>query len=312
VSAHPEQSGLWERKAKQQALGNAAFIDKDACRDYAAKSRARLAQTLAKDAAVSPTDKAAIPKHDAINSAAPMARDVVASVEPSVFGQETFKASNGILLPYRILTPMNPEPGVRYPLVLQLHGSGGIGTDNLQQLDRLAKSWAMPDIRARYSAYVLVPQFPVRSANYGPPSPDQYAEHSTALIAALELVEKFAREKSVDSARMYALGFSMGGSAAWLAPTLRPNLFAAIMPISGIAPKNESADVLRDLPIWAMHGNADTENPILADLRLTTMIRKRGGQRIFFREYQGLDHQLSADLYPGFWWRNWLFAQRRH
>ena len=250
-------------------------------------------------------------RHEVVNGATPMARDVVSSVEPGLFAQHTFTASNGTVLPYRILAPLKPEPGVRYPLVLQLHGSGGIGTDNLRQLDRLAKSWAMPEIRARYQAYVLVPQFPVRSANYGPPAPDQYAEHATALVAALELVETFAQQHPVDGARIYALGFSMGGSAAWLAPTLKPDLFAAIMPVSGIAPANSSAELLRDLPIWVMHGNADTENPIFADLRLSKLIEKRGGQRIFFREYDGLDHQLHADLYPGYWWRNWLFEQHR-
>jgi predicted peptidase len=253
-----------------------------------------------------------IPRNEVVHIATPMAREVVSSVEPRQFGQGTFTASNGILLPYRILTPIGLEPGVRYPLVLQLHSSGGIGTNNLQQLDRLAKAWAMPEIRARYQTYVLVPQFPVRSANYGPPTPEQYAEHSTALIAALELVEKFAQENSVDSARIYAIGFSMGGSATWLAPTLSPNLFAAIMPISGIAPRNGSADILKDLPVLVMHGNADEENPIAADRRLTEIIRKRGGKQILFREYDGLDHQLHADLYPGYWWRNWLFDQRRH
>lgn len=250
-------------------------------------------------------------RHEVIEGAAPMARDVVSSVEPGLFAQSTFTASNGTVLPYRVLAPLKPEPGVRYPLVLQLHGSGGIGTDNLRQLDRLAKSWAMPEIRARYQAYVLVPQFPVRSANYGPPSTDQYAEPSADLIAALELVEIFAQQHPVDGARIYALGFSMGGSAAWLAPTLKPNLFAAIMPVSGIAPANTSAELLRDLPIWVMHGNADTENPILADRRLTKLIEKRGGQRILFREHDGLDHQLHADLYPGYWWRNWLLEQHR-
>lgn len=47
VSAHPEFSGLWERKAKQAAMGNAAFIDAQACRQYVANARARLAQKLA-------------------------------------------------------------------------------------------------------------------------------------------------------------------------------------------------------------------------------------------------------------------------
>lgn len=51
VAAHPELGGLWERKAKQPVLGNAAFIDKDACRNYGLKARARLARTLVDDAA---------------------------------------------------------------------------------------------------------------------------------------------------------------------------------------------------------------------------------------------------------------------
>lgn len=252
-----------------------------------------------------------IPRHEVIHGAVPLARDVVASVDPNVFAQEVFTASDGSRLPYRILAPVNLAPGVRYPLVLQLHSSGGIGTDNLQQLDRLAKSWAMPEIRARYGAYVLVPQFPDRSANYGPPSAEQYAQHSSGLVAALELVEQFAQQNPVDSGRIYALGFSMGGSAAWLAPTLKPNLFAAIVPVSGIAPHNSAVASLRDLPIWVMHGNADDENPMGADVRLISAIKNQGSQRIFFREYDGVEHQLPADIYPGYWWRDWLFAQRR-
>jgi metallo-beta-lactamase class B len=51
VSAHPEAGGLWERKAKQAALGDAAFIDANACRNYTVKARAALAQTLRAEAA---------------------------------------------------------------------------------------------------------------------------------------------------------------------------------------------------------------------------------------------------------------------
>lgn len=51
VSAHPDATGLLERQAKQKQLGNAAFIDRDACRKYAEAGRARLAQTLANEAA---------------------------------------------------------------------------------------------------------------------------------------------------------------------------------------------------------------------------------------------------------------------
>ncbi len=52
VSAHPEFGGLWERKAKQAAMGNAAFIDTSACLSYVAMARSMLAQTLAAEAAL--------------------------------------------------------------------------------------------------------------------------------------------------------------------------------------------------------------------------------------------------------------------
>ena len=47
VSAHPEGSDLWERLEKRATLGSAAFVDRTACRTYAAKARATLAATLA-------------------------------------------------------------------------------------------------------------------------------------------------------------------------------------------------------------------------------------------------------------------------
>jgi metallo-beta-lactamase class B len=50
ISPHPEASNLWARKAKQAQLGNAAFIDKNACHEYAAQARARLANLLADEA----------------------------------------------------------------------------------------------------------------------------------------------------------------------------------------------------------------------------------------------------------------------
>lgn len=242
---------------------------------------------------------------------APMAADVSASVDAGQFDAGTFTASDGTVLPYRVLRPSRLQEGRSYPLVVQFHGSGGIGTDNARQLDPLARSWALPDLRERYQAYVLVPQFPIRSANYGPASPDQHSEASPALVAAIELVRAFASKHPVDPSRIYATGFSMGGSAAWLAPTLDPALFAAIAPISGIAPADSRAPAFRTLPVLVFHGNADDENPITADRRFFAAILKAGGRHIRLREYEGLAHSPPADIQPGTAWRDWLFRQKR-
>jgi predicted peptidase len=250
-------------------------------------------------------------KQELIQGVPALHKEAMTTVQIDVFQSGLFKASNGIVIPYRILFPSDLKQGKTYPLVLQLHGSGEIGVDNIKQVDRLAKSWAMPDVRERYQTYVLVPQFPIRSANYGPTSPDQKAEASPALHAALELLEDFTAKNAVNKSQIYALGFSMGGSATWLSHTIKPNLFAAMMPISGIAPDDAYATNYQQLPVLVLHGNADTENPITADRRFFNAIKKVGSQQIRLREYEGLAHQLPDDIYSGFWWRDWLFAQKR-
>jgi metallo-beta-lactamase class B len=50
VSAHPDFSDLWERKARQPDMKDDAFVDHDACRKYAANARTWLAKTVAKEA----------------------------------------------------------------------------------------------------------------------------------------------------------------------------------------------------------------------------------------------------------------------
>lgn len=54
VSAHPEGSDLWQRHARRASLGNAALVDRNACRAYADTGRARLAKTLAAEAQTAP------------------------------------------------------------------------------------------------------------------------------------------------------------------------------------------------------------------------------------------------------------------
>lgn len=246
-----------------------------------------------------------------ISGTPPIDRSQVASVTAEMFKPGEFVARDGTRLRYRLLSPTDPQPGQRYPLVLQLHSSGGVGDDNQRQLETMAKAWALPGIRTRYPAYVLVPQFPVRSANYDNPALPRSAVASPALPAALELVDRIIATQEVDPQRIYVTGFSMGGSATWLASALRPDLFAAALPVSGIAPDRAQAPALIGLPIWVLHGDADAENPIDADREMVARIRDLGGRQVRLREYEGLAHAPPGDQLPGYWWRDWLFAQRR-
>lgn len=54
VSAHPEVSDLWTRLDKARTAGHAGFIDRTACRQYAAKGSARLAEKVAEEQSAKP------------------------------------------------------------------------------------------------------------------------------------------------------------------------------------------------------------------------------------------------------------------
>lgn len=248
---------------------------------------------------------------DRIQGMAPLDRSAVADASVNAFTAGTFTSPEGVVLPYRLLAPARLEPGRRYPLVVQFHGSGGIGTDNLGQLENAARAWALPAIRNRYPAFVLVPQFPERSALYDAPKTPRVSHAAPVLDAALALVDTIAAQHPVNRDRIYATGFSMGGSTTWLALLARPGLFAAAMPVSGIAPDRARAADLADVPLLILHGKADDENPIDADRAMAAAIHAAGGRRVRLREYAGLGHRPPAELVPGTWWRDWLFAQHR-
>jgi predicted peptidase len=250
---------------------------------------------------------------EVVRGTPPLDRSATRGLTADDFRAAVFTADDGTTLPYRLLAPARLEPGRRYPLVVQFHNSGAIGRDNRAQIERdiSARAWALPAIRARHPAFVLVPQFPVRSADYDDPQAPRSAHAGPPLASALAMVAAIAREHPIDPDRIYASGFSMGGSTTWLAALERPGLFAAAVPIGAVAPDRGLAGKLTALPLLVLHGDQDHENPIQSDRDMVAAIRRAGGRQARLREYAGLAHQPPGDLIPGHWWRDWLFAQRR-
>lgn len=230
----------------------------------------------------------------------------VAAVDTDAFA--ALRSAAG--LPYRLLSPSAPAPAAGYPLVLVLHGSGAIGSDNRAQIGAFAKAWALPQARAEFPAYVVVPQAPARTADYMPgPDGILQAHAHPPLQAMLALVEELAARHPVDRRRIYVTGFSMGASGAWLALLERPGLFAAAVPVAGIAPPRSEAARLRDVPLLIVHGDADTENPPAADLAMAAALGAGGKAELVV--HAGLGHEIAPEILYGRWWRTWLFAQAR-
>jgi predicted peptidase len=243
----------------------------------------------------------------------PHARVAYAAREVAAIGADSFAALQSAAgLPYRLLTPSRPAPANGYPLVLVLHGSGAVGADNRTQLGPMAKSWALPQAMAEFPAYVVAPQFPARTVAYVDGADGALESFARPpLQAALALVDELAARLPVDRRRIYVTGFSMGASSAWQALLARPDLFAAAMPVAGIAPPRSEAPRLRDVPLLVVHGDADTENPPGADRAMVEALRAAGNTRVELLLHAGLAHEVAPEILYGRWWREWLFRQVR-
>jgi|GEM_PF-314549 len=214
------------------------------------------------------------------------------------------------VIPYRLLTPINPNPVKKYPLIITFHNSTRIGTDNKSQLEPMARIWLNGSIRKKYQTYVLAPQFAERSANY---HLDQQrgiltSSPSLQLQAIPALIDSLKKTYPIDVSRIYLLGYSMGGSAVIELLNLRPGIFAAAVAIAAV-PAFGNVNSLERVPIWLIHGSADTENPFAGSRELYREISVRHKTKFSIYEQRTHDNIVSTALL-GESIPQWLFARK--
>ena len=227
---------------------------------------------------------------------------------------KTWKSPNGGTLPYRLHLPAKPEPGKLYPLVIHMHGAGSWGTNNVDQIKTGGAdfiSWA----KRHGEEYVfLAPQTPRRCKWVDSPwenNKSTMKEKPTAsLRMAMEIIDDAIARYPVDRDRVYVMGISMGGYAAWELMQRRPELFAAGLPCCGGGDVAQ-APRLTDIPIWAFHGSEDKAVPVCRSRDMVAAIKAAGGKKILYREYKGLGHNVWTPTFSDDKVFEWLFSQRR-
>ena len=197
----------------------------------------------------------------------------------------------GITLPYRLFVPDTLVPGVRYPVVLALHGDGERGTDNRLQIDqyRIATVWADPANQATYPCFVVAPQCP----------PDDYwwsttpGVLTTPSVAALDMLDSLIREFPIDTNRQYVTGLSGGAFAIWEMLSLDPVRFAAAVPMSGGMDEGWTVPML-EIPIWNFHGRLDDTVPVSYSRSLMTALEGQG-RNLMYTHCKYLDCRGMSD-----------------
>jgi len=242
--------------------------------------------------------------------AAPAAKGAgdAAAVAPDPFEARVYRDASGGQLEYRLLKPEPYDATKKYPLVVFLHGSGERGTDNLAQLKNgVRELLGSPEARAKYPCFYMVPQSPPNDSWGRAGYPETGVTDASRRV--LETIEGLQKEFSIDAARLYIGGLSMGGFGTWDLISRYPDLFAAAFPICGGGVPARTP-LVKDLPIWVFHGGADPTVPPKMSQDMVEALEKAGGKPKY-TEYPGVGHNSWTSAFKEPQLLEWMFAQKR-
>lgn len=227
-----------------------------------------------------------------------------------------FKGAGGEnVLPYRLYVPrsVNEED---LPLVLYLHGAGGRGTDNVSQLEVPVDVLLSSELQQQYPSVVVVPQCPrgqewvnVTCSTFPLQNYDQDSLAEAAYLKmVVELLGTLQDRFSIDSQRIYVIGFSMGATGAWDIITRHPEIFAGAIIYNGRSDPSKAFKI-KAMPLQVFHGKFDKVSPVANARKMITELKKMDSPVIFDELYWGHGIPRLASRKEGLF--PWLFSQKK-
>lgn len=217
---------------------------------------------------------------------------------PSGFVSRSLKLPKGEERKYAVFVPPQyaSHPDHRWPVIIFLHGSGEGGTDGMKQTT-IGLPVLVTKRATRFPFIVVMPQA------------HQMWFRGSEAAAVWAILDDVDRNYRVDHDRIYLTGLSMGGFGTWELAVLRPDIFAAIVPVCGAAPKEYLSNI-KNLPIWAFHGALD-QNVSVSGSRDAIAALRRLGANPKYTEYKDLSHACWDRAYAEPELFKWLLQQRR-
>jgi len=229
----------------------------------------------------------------------------------SLLAKEQFRSGDNVL-PYRLMSPANPKPGQKYPLVIFLHGAGERGNDNNVQLVHGVKEFANAQAREKFPCFLIAPQCPTGKrwveVDWSAKQHDMPPKPSEPLNWLLALLEQMKKEKPIDTDRIYVTGLSMGGYGTWDLLSRHAEMFAAAVPVCG-GGDEAKASVMKGVPIWVFHGAKDTAVIPERSRNMVAAVKKAEGN-IKYTEYPEVGHDSWNKAYADPELLPWMFGQK--
>ena len=215
--------------------------------------------------------------------------------EPIQAGQHPQTALDAQGYRYQLFLPQGAwDETQAWPLIIFLHGSGERGTD----IDKV-KVHGPPkhaDADPHFPFIVISPLLP--------------AEEDWDLAKLSRILDHAIATLPVDPARIYLTGLSRGGHATWRWAAAEPDRFAAVAPVAGRGDPS-TACALKEIPVWAFHGDRDDVVLPEGSFAMTRAIRACGGRMSRLTIYPDLGHNAWDPAYADPALYLWLLSHRR-
>ncbi|HEY9046420.1 MAG TPA: PA14 domain-containing protein [Ohtaekwangia sp.] len=254
----------------------------------------------------------------------------------SLLREYTYWKSTGSVvnefLNFRVIFPAGynkNNTSIKYPLILMLHGAGESGraweghyeyTPSDLQYDNNSTNTAhagpshvaavlrTPSDPRAFPGIVIIPQVSY-SASW------QNGWDNGALSANMRMtigiVEYFIQNYNADRDRIVIHGLSNGAKGVWDAAAKRPDLFAAMLAMSGVGSSyNTMSDILVTMPIRMYQGGLDT-NPLPQASRDLYDVLKSKGANPTYTIYPSLGHDTWNTAYNEADFFSWILAQNK-
>jgi predicted peptidase len=220
----------------------------------------------------------------------------------------SYRSPSGETMAYRLFVPPDYDAAKKYPIVLWLHGAAGRGSDNFSQISGGnspgSRFWTTPENQAKYHAFVLAPQVDAikgwaRPHTNTPP---------VAIRLALEILDTIEKQYSIDRAREYVVGQSMGGEGVWAALSIAPQRFAAAIALCGYGDAYMIPRIVK-VPVWIFQGEEDPLVPVTRAREWVAELHKAGGAPQY-TEYPSISHNVWDVAFSELGLAAWLFSHQ--
>lgn len=197
-------------------------------------------------------------------------------------------------LGYALHKPFNTKE--KKPLIVFISGDGEKGTE----IEKVKIHGPLKYLKTHaLDAYVLAPQ-----CKEG---------EKWSIESIYELILKIQKENTIDSDRIYVTGLSSGGWAAWNLALSYPDMFAAVVPISGFVDliELESACKIANIPTRIFHGLLDDVVKVDYAITIYKELKKCNAKDVELTIFDDAGHDSWTRVYDNPEIYEWMLKQRK-